>query len=603
MICMKNDFDYIKDKFDNDNLSIPDEISEYAILDKLADKPKLKLYQKKSFKAAVSAVACLVLAVGVFAAAVPQIGNNPVLGISTVKNPTQPQVLESFDSYSQIQKMAKKTAIYNAFSDIKFGLGFDEDKAAEAVETDTALKGSSHGDTYVQVNGIDEGDILKNDGRYMYYVNLDNEIFIYEGETLVSKIDDFAYDANHEDYLYIDDIYVRGTTLVVNSSSDMCKGGRTECFTKSSIYDLRNIASPVCVEEFEQTGNYNSSRMIGDTLYVVSSNYIYYCDKPEDCYIKTAQGKYEEVLSPAAIYRCDNTVENNYVVISAIDTKSCQRSARTKAIYGCGTDIYCNDEFLYIAIANGENTQIVKASLNSDEISFVAKGKVKGHIHNQFSMDEKDGYFRIATTDGDANNLYVLDSDLNKVGEVTGFAKDEDIQAVKYIGDMAYVITYEFTDPLFVIDLSEPTNPTIKGSVKITGFSSQLLQIDENTILGIGQDDSGCDLKLALFDVSNPSKPFVLDSIELDDTSSNAQYNHRAILVNKDKGYIAFDFNSFETEEKGAAVVTINDGKINVSTRIADVNEENCYKFISRVTYIGDTIYAFDENGEIYVTK
>lgn len=603
MICMKNDFDYIKGKFDNDNISVPDEISEYAILDKLADKPELKLYQKKSFKAVVSAVACLVLAVGVFASAAPQIGNNPVLGIGTVKNPTHPEVLQSFDSYRQIQKLAEKAAIYDAFSDIAFGLGVDEVKTADSV-ADSSSNSSNHGDTYVQVNGIDEGDILKNDGRYMYYVNLDNEIFIYEGETLVSKIDDFKYDyANHEDYTYIEDIYVSGTTLVVNSSSDVCKGEKTECLTKSCIYDLKNIASPVCVEKFEQTGNYNSSRMIGDTLYVVSANYIYCCNEPKDCYIKTSMGEKEDVLSPSSIYLCDNAVANNYIVISAIDTKSCQRSAQTKAIYGCGTDIYCNEESLYIVIANNQNTQIVKASLNSDEISFVAKGEVKGYIHNQFSMDEKDGYFRIATTDGDANNLYVLDSDLNKVGEVTGFAKDEDIQAVKYIGDTAYVITYEFTDPLFVIDLSEPTKPVIKGSVEITGFSSQLIQIDENTILGIGQDDSGCDLKLALFDVSNPSKPYVLDSIELDDTSSVAQYNHRAILVNKDKGYIAFDFNSYEANEKGAVTVTIKDGKINVSKRMVDIKNQVRYKFIQRVTFIDDTIYAFDEDGKIYVAK
>lgn len=106
-------------------------------------------------------------------------------------------------------------------------------------------------------------------------------------------------------------------------------------------------------------------------------------------------------------------------------------------------------------------------------------------------MDEYNGNFRIATTKYDKNsnqisNVYVLDKDLKKLGETDDFAKGEDIHAVRFSGDTAYVITFEYTDPLFVIDLSNPKKPIIKGSVKISGFSTNLIPIDSDTLLGIG---------------------------------------------------------------------------------------------------------------------
>ena len=136
-------------------------------------------------------------------------------------------------------------------------------------------------------------------------------------------------------------------------------------------------------------------------------------------------------------------------------------------------------------------------------------------------MDEYNGNFRIATTKYDKNsnqisNVYVLDKDLKKLGETDDFAKGEDIHAVRFSGDTAYVITFEYTDPLFVIDLSNPKKPIIKGSVKISGFSTNLIPIDSDTLLGIGTANDFSNpyargIKFALFDVSDPQKPTVLD--------------------------------------------------------------------------------------------
>ena len=240
-----------------------------------------------------------------------------------------------------------------------------------------------------------------------------------------------------------------------------------------------------------------------------------------------------------------------------------------------------------------------------NEIKIAAKTTVNGYIHNQFSMDERNGYFRIATTDGRANNLYVFDNNLKQVGEVTGFAKKEEIKAVKYVGDTAYVITYEETDPLFVIDLSNPSNPVIKGSVKITGFSSQLLSIDENTIFGIGYSDDG-GIKLALFDVFAPESPKVLDSLVIENSWSNAQFNHKAICINRQQGYIAFDADFYDTDsgtDKSGAVVIKLDGKSISLTDKLIINPTEEFDYAQRVTYIGETLYVLDNAGNIHSFK
>ena len=617
MISVKNDYndyDFVKEKFDNDGICTPSKLSENRIMGMLNEKPKLRLYKRKSFKAFVSAAACLVLAVGIFATAVPKQNiffadkNNKDVPIADLK---------SFESYEQIQAMAKKHLWLNEFNDtIKGGFGFYEEEfeiTTDLVDesfTDSAslsYTNASHGQTYTQVDGVDEGDVLKNDGKYIYYVTEDNEIVIYEGNKLVSTIDTYSYDRTRifDSYMsqsvVISDLYVNNNRLIVNSGTEQWKGDDGKFYTQSDIYDLTDITAPKLLESFKQDGNCKTiTRMIGSTLYVITNTYMYDIDKTEDCYINISQGEEEQTLSPSSIYHCDSVAGNNYVIISSIDTDKCERSAQTKAFYGCVADVYCSKDNLYLSIPNKEKTEIIKAQLGENEIKFTAKGEVNGYINNQFSMDERNGYFRIATSDSKANNLYVLDSNLKQVGKVTGFAENEEIQAVKYIGDMAYVITYEFTDPLFVIDLSDPESPSIMGSVEITGFSSQLVQVDENTILGIGQDDSGCDLKLALFDVSDPVSPKVLDSIELDDVCSNAQYNHKAILVNKEQNYFAFDYTGWYSEDSdtGAAVVTVENNKINVKQCAVDKVDD--FSSVERVTYVGDTIYALDSQGNIY---
>ncbi|MCM1114122.1 MAG: beta-propeller domain-containing protein [Clostridium sp.] len=597
---MKKDYDFIKDKFDKDGIAAPDSINEFAVLHKLenAEQKKIKFYQRPAFKAIVSAAACLAIAVGIF---------------STVHTANAPAVIEnnnentfsSFDSYKEIKSKIDKCNYDDLILTFTYDINIAKTASDTAVaETSSDSTSVSYGETYKQVDGVDEADIIKNDGRYIYYCNIfDSSVSIYDGDRLISKIQDFKTDER------IYDIYVHDNTLVLNTGSERCKSDNTytSC-TNSYIYDLSSIETPKRIKSFSQSGYYSTSRMIGDQLYIVSNTYVYHCATVDDCKIYSAENNNESEIDPKDICYTGNTISPDYLIISSIDTKSCQRTAKTKALFGCGNDIYCNENNMYITACGNEKTTIIKATLSPNKIEFTAKADInQSYVNNQFSMDEYNGYFRIAVTENNSNSLYIFDDKLNKVGEVTGFAKDENIKAVKFMGDTAYVITYFETDPLFVIDLSNPSEPSILGEVEISGFSSQLVPIDENKILGIGyiasqqEDDSWIDgLKLTLFDTTDKTNPKVLDTKELPDLYSDAQSNHKAIVVNKEKGCLVIDYYDYTDDiEVGALTIEIEKNKINVTNQFA-VKPKSEAAVTARCTYIGDKIYVIDDNSDIY---
>jgi len=608
-----NDFDFIKNKFDNDNITAPDSLDKNSIQDMISDKEqvKLKFYKKKSFKTIVSIAACFAVVLTALSVAKPfDKQDSQITEPSGVDNS-----ISTFSSYSdlikQVKELEKEYHYKNekgTIEDVQFGSA--QTDGAESVNESTTQ--SSYAKTNEQVSGVREGDIILNDGKYIYYAptysSESYNVKIYEGTKPVSTITTTGTDVR-EMYLY-------NNKLVINSNKVYDKGidGYTE------IYDLSNIKSPKLENTFYQSGGFISTRMIGDVLYVVTNQYldIFTC-KTEKDYIPVLSDNGDiEMIKATDICCPENPTEPSTMIISAINLKTEKRTSNTRAVFGAGTDLYCSKDNMYIAVdsrtkSQSSQIQLFKVSL-SDESLDMLTCKVDGYCHNQFSMDEKDGYFRIATTSTDStsavsNNLFVYDSELNKVGEVTGIAKNETIKAVRFIGDTAYVITYKNIDPLFVIDLSSPTQPEILGEVEITGFSSMLYPVDENTILGVGyetyteEDREYADgLKLALFDISDKANPKVLDSKVFNGYNSNAQNNHKALNFNSDKGYYLMDYNAYFYDEdsgrcfNGAITFSIEDGKINVSNeyKLKPDDGYNC-----RATYIDDSIYVIDEEWNI----
>lgn len=649
----KDNFNFIKSKFDNDNISTPTALDETGAKNLIADHnpQRIKIHKRKSFKTAVSLVACAAIVItSLTALSSPYIVSSKRL---VAPENSDINVLPTFASYSDIEKTVKdidkKWSSFSLYTD-KGLLGVDEaasDISAYGI-SEGGLGGDDYAVTYKQVDAVDEADIIKNNGKNIFAVDRTNNVInIYDGTTLVAKIDEYenqdAYiDRDCGDYISICDIFLTGDRLVVNVNDEEYDYSKQDIyysrtFTTSCIYDISDLSDIKKVKSFTQSGYYTSSRMIGNQLYVVSNDYIYsdLCKDVRDYAPCIAENDGAKTVMPLDCIACpESPSETAYLIISSIDTESGEKTADSKALFGAGTDIYCNENNMYVAMNKGvwwdykgENseteTEIVKITLDKENISFVATGEVKGNTHNQFSMDERDGYLRIATTSQgsngkDENNLFVLDENLNKVGEVTGFAKNEQIKAVRFIGDVAYVITYERTDPLFVIDVSQPTNPVIKGSVEISGFSSLLVPIDENTLLGIGYetevDDNGITvdgIKLALFDISNTSAPTVLDSYVMKNAGSEVQYNHHALVVNQQQNYFAIPFDSYyyfyngECEEynqgsSGVLLFSVKDNKIVINEKF----ESDLKGYSSRCTYIGDTIYLLtDANNSLEITS
>lgn len=642
-----NDFDFIKSKFEEENVTAPHGLDERAVMGMLDGRKqkRVKFYQSKAFKAFVSAAACVAVVLTAVTVVKPYLSDGDVT--IDVAPPEQQQVLNTFTSVDEIKSAVKEIeSVYYAYSD-KGGALVDKE-ITDAITTEQPEGGAgetSFGDTYTQVDDVDEADIIKNDGEYIYYASTSRgcvKIYKPSGEDaeLVSTIDDFLkvsdeYSEKPSDTENVYDIYVYKNILAVNTEKYEYHNKNTDDYYDADVstlvylYDISDVTSPKKINSFGQSGTYISSRMIGNQLYLVTNDFIYSDECKDDFdylpYVCNGKDSEKEPIKLSDISYGTSPSESCYLVISIIDVENAKKTTDTKAVFGAGTDMYCNKKNMYITMNewqwngfkdNSEHidtkTQIVKVNFSEGDIKFTAECEVPGNTHNQFSMDEKDGNLRVATTSynekgNEVNNLFVLDENLNKIGEVTGFAEDESIKAVRFMGDMAYVITYEETDPLFVIDLSVPTNPQIKGEVKISGFSSLLVPVDENTLLGIGYSTHTGEfsevtdgVKFALFDISNPQKPAVLDSYVLKYATSDAQYNHHALLVNPQAGYYAIPYQRWDDEkaidENGVIKIEIENGKINVANNFNIDSDEN----IIRCTYVNDNLYAFDYSGNVY---
>lgn len=244
---------------------------------------------------------------------------------------------------------------------------------------------------------------------------------------------------------------------------------------------------------------------------------------------------------------------------------------------------------------------IVKISLNNLTIS--ATGEVPGTPLNQFSLDEYQGKLRIATnigqnywlwnyypsTNDSANDVYVLDEKLNISGLVTDLGKTEQIYSVRFLGNRGYVVTFRQTDPFYVLDLSNPQKPEVKGELKIPGFSSYLHPLADNLILGIGQESGK--VKLSLFDVENPTSPVEKDKYLLNEYYSEAQNNHHAFL--QDKKHNAF----FLPGSQSGFVFSYKNNKLNLEKVVSKVNAKRAL-YINDFLYIvgDDKIVVLDEN-------
>ena len=407
------------------------------------------------------------------------------------------------------------------------------------------------------------------------------------------------------------------------------------------IYNIENIEKPVLEKEYLFDGNYLSGRAIDDKLYLISTRYLNYRyddiqepDVPLPYYTDVLTNSKHEFGYDEIRY-FPGYIDSRYMYTVGIDLGDKSSTPDVDVYLGGSDTIYVSKDNMYAAIADysydstaskaelyspaySTGTVVYKFKLNNGNVDVVSQGSVPGTIINQFSMDEHEGKFRIATTSGEAwqdtsrNNLYILDSNLKTIGKLEDLAAGERIYSTRFAGDRVYMVTYRQVDPLFVIDTSNPEKPTVKGMLKIPGYSTYLHMIDENHILGFGYDtqenSSGGivngGMKLSMFDVTDPGKPKEThtETIGKAGTYSEVLYNHKALMFSTGGGLMAFPVSvsgdNYKTEFSGAYVYNVDNESFSLRNRISHETEEvgtHGYQ-VKRVILINGNLYSFSDN-------
>ncbi|MTV48184.1 hypothetical protein GJ688_04195 [Heliobacillus mobilis] len=474
------------------------------------------------------------------------------VGASATAADTQKE-LSVVGSYANLKKLVEKARTEN---DLTLYGGVRRDRlfttaaptqapkaeASKSAAADgSALASGDYSKTNVQVDGVDEADIVKTDGRYIYQVNKQRVVI---AEAYPPEEMKLAATINLEDQplspreIYVDKDYLvvigdsRYDTPVlvpeIGAQSKMLPGWRRPPYhpyplygsVKALIYDIRDKGNIRKTREVELEGNYVSSRKIDASLYLVTDRQLgYYLPETEDPTIlpwyKDSVSGTEKILMSYDKIRCfPDFVQPNYLLVAGFDVTDTSRKVNVSTYLGSGQEVYASLQNLYVAVTHyqrqahsgitvpyggqaAEKTRLYKFRLNQANISYQEQGEVPGRILNQFSMDESGDYFRVATTVGSPweqgegtskNNLYILNSHLTQVGKLEGIAPGEQIYSVRFMGERAYVVTFRTVDPLFVIDLKVPQTPKILGALKIPGYSNYLHPYDENHIIGFGKD-------------------------------------------------------------------------------------------------------------------
>jgi len=363
-----------------------------------------------------------------------------------------------------------------------------------------------------------------------------------------------------------------------------------------------------------------------------------------------------------------------YTVIGSLDLNSSDSitPVSNKALAGYTGKMYCSADNIYTAVYSfyddlpedveygfemkmASESDITRIAIGGGQITPAAAGKVPGVVNDQFSMSEYNGYFRIAVTcneydlvykkgsykeyyryiDGikaeklekpelkeygyfdyenmtQDNRVYVLDMDLETVGSIGGFGEDESVRSVNFSGDMAYVVTYEQTDPLFAIDLSDPTAPEILDEYKMLGYSSYMQRWSDDLLLGFGPDADKkgrvIGVKMVMFDNSDPNDlkevgKVALNNSEYSYVRSIATNDRKALLIEPEKNLIAFpttegdNFQNYPTSKY--KFYSYADGKFTHKGDITLKNTEGRYVILKRALYIGDHVYAVAEDGTV----
>jgi uncharacterized secreted protein with C-terminal beta-propeller domain len=527
-----------------------------------------------------------------------------------------------FSSYGQISRALKQSQFSSAYGGldrrVSLALGQSEVSMtavlpAAASAADAVAEGGTG--TNNQVAGVDEADLVKTDGTYLYTVSHGRLAVVRAARgsdgtavvplELVSLVE-FGDDAFVPSELHLYGHYAvvigmsydyRFLTDPILTTAKVARlmpiwGGTSRVVVR--VYDVADPAAVSLVRTVQVEGTQLASRRIGRYLYVLSRAYPRLEAATAAPRNAPAPGLVPRVgdsldgegfrdLLPREISPLPGCYEASYLVVAVLDLDSATGEFKPQAFLGAGNVVYVSTDNLYVVAsswlwrpmlavaaigkagdADQETARLFRFRLNGSAVQFAAQGTVPGRVLNSFSMDERGGVFRLATTSyptlwteaGQTSGVYTFDLGFNPLGAVTGLAPGERIYAARFLGERCYLVTFKTIDPLFVVDLADPARPQVLGELKVPGYSSYLHPFDDTHLIGFGKDVrlvqtpwSGVEgvpmeqgLKVALFDVSDVAKPVELHAeyIGARGSSSDALYDHHAFMFDKARGLLAF---------------------------------------------------------------
>lgn len=539
--------------------------------------------------------------------------------------------------YDEVYTLVEKYGFQeNVISDIKMESAGSSPLYSVSEDSLTKYAGdgiysvSDYSGTNLQTEGVDESDIVKTDGSYLYVTDNDLLRIIDIRGDIPRKVGEIRFSEGTDD-IRVKETYVDGDTLVLiteqysiqlqsrnttegSSVEDMAYAMETTCFTKALTYDIRDRSNPVLVGEISQEGNYHTSRKIGTIVYLftiqgLTRDPLSYSTGDESGIIPLVNG---EMVSADSIYLPGGNVGWGIqgLVVSSVDLTAPSALVDSMVIVNSGADIYVSTDALYLyhydSFAEDGMTEIAKFRLKDGKMNAVGAATAPGGIQDTFAINEYDGNLRVLTTDRGQdgvteNVLSIYKEDLKLAGRIDKIAEGEEIYAARYFGDTAYFVTYRNTDPLFAVDLSDITNPVIIGELEITGFSEYLHLWGADKILGIGYEtnpDTGNweGVKLVMFDSSDPTDLWVTDSYVIAEAdSSPAMWNYKCVLAEECQSLIGFV--AMEYTDSGVSnryvLFSWEDGTFRqLLSEELDGNAE-AYRGI----YVGDTFYIVSPRG------
>lgn len=511
--------------------------------------------------------------------------------------------------YAAVRKAAERW--YGGGRDGSFGMAASAGGRAPAPVAWAAADQAASTESYrtnTQVAGIDEGDLVKSDGKTLFIASGTDVALVAPqgaGTRVLARIDTTAGaagpDRAGQEYVVqgsVVDLMLDGSTLVVLVTEyaprlDQLPNSVTTAYvpydarqTKALLYDVSDPASPVFLTSLGQSGAYLTSRLVGNLLYLVTEHIVpdsggIEADDPATFVPLVSQGRQSVPLDAADCVVLPNPQGPRFAVASSIDLAKRAR-VDTESVLGGSETVYLNADNLYLGAADYDQalskqarkaagvselrevwgTRLTRIALKDGELTVAGQGVVPGSVINQFALDEYDGHLRVAVTvSGETSRrgwlsrpaLYVLDSELKIVGSLPELAKNESVQSVRFEGSIGYVVSFERVDPLFALDLSRPEQPKVMSALKIPGFSTYLHPWSEGRLLGLGMDadanGSTTGMKLSMFDTSDPFDVTEQTNLKVPFDDSEALYNHKAVLVDAQAGLIGLPATSWRSDK------------------------------------------------------